>query len=88
MPSRSFKQFTMGLILTGLTMLPAIAGATPLGIVNGDFESGMSGWTMTSPNSFGVTNMTYASTPLSHSSYASARALGATIVNPSSISTR
>ena len=83
--SRSFKQFTLGLILTGFTMVPAIAGATPLGIINGDFESGMSGWTMTSPNSFGVTNTTYASTPLSHSYYASARALGWTIVDPSSI---
>lgn len=90
--SRSLKQFTLGLILAGFTMVPTIAGATPLGIVNGDFETGsLSGW-MKSPNSslnkFGAINTPPHSSAPSFSGYgyvASGRALGNNAANPSSI---
>ena len=80
MQYRSFKQFTLGLILAGLTVLPATAGATSLGIVNGDFEaSGLTGWTKNpsdSTNKWGTTTSTLSTTPSLHTKYASARVGG------------
>ena len=87
--SRSIKSYTAGFLIVGLTMLPAIAGATSLGIVNGDFQThDLTGWTKSpnsSSNKFGATDDSLSTTPDSHTWYASAREKGDAIANPSSI---
>ena len=79
------KQFVLGLMMAGLTVVPATAGATSLGIVNGDFESGLTGWSMSPDNTFAATMNSYTHSPVITSYFADARGLGIALSNSFSI---